>query len=202
MLSQGRVLAKFGEVDLLKRKFEEVRNAAGKEVYEQLLGDLVNISLEYVKRKVLGASSRSQRGGEQDVLSHVQFQIVQKINTVNSPEGYIGWLRRVAINKGSTPERLNRRTSIPVEDLQIPDYRCRRSALELYEDSSGASLNKALAALSKSNPNLGEIVELTYFKGQKSTEVAEALNIPDGTVRRRLHDARRLLRELLERDSS
>ena len=54
-------------------------------------------------------------------------------------------------------------------------------------------IHDALAELSEFDPQLQEIVEMRYFSGLTETEIADALQINERTVRRRWEKARLLL---------
>jgi RNA polymerase sigma-70 factor (ECF subfamily) len=54
-----------------------------------------------------------------------------------------------------------------------------------------------LAALEKLSPGQRAAVVMRYFLDMSSAEVSQELAVPEGTVRRRLHDARLRLRRLL-----
>lgn len=57
-----------------------------------------------------------------------------------------------------------------------------------------AGVRAALADL----PAMGrETLELYYFEERSCAEISDLLRIPQGTVKRRLHDARHRLRDLL-----
>ncbi|MEO7122932.1 MAG: sigma-70 family RNA polymerase sigma factor, partial [Lacisediminihabitans sp.] len=56
-------------------------------------------------------------------------------------------------------------------------------------------VSDALAALS---PDHRAVVVRSYYQGQSTAEIAEALEIPDGTVKSRLHYALRALRLILQ----
>ncbi len=58
-------------------------------------------------------------------------------------------------------------------------------------------LDDALDALRKLDPRQGQIVEMKFFGGLESQEIAEALGISESTVKREWASARAwLLREL------
>ncbi len=57
-----------------------------------------------------------------------------------------------------------------------------------------------MEAVSRLPERLREPVTLFYINGYSSSEVAGLLDVPSGTVRRRLHEARDHLRRYLERD--
>ena len=53
--------------------------------------------------------------------------------------------------------------------------------------------------MAKISPLLREVVVLKYFDGRDIDEIAGMLSVPPGTVKSRLHNARKELCELLNR---
>jgi len=94
-------------------------------------------------------------------------------------------------------------------NLVVDNYRSARSRNELVTDTpperaeadrTDALLDAwlvtdALAALSAEHR---EVVVRSYYRGQSTAEIAHALEIPDGTVKSRLHYALRALRLILQ----
>jgi RNA polymerase sigma-70 factor (ECF subfamily) len=190
-----------GERRALQAKFADVRNAEpGSEMYRRLLGDLVNASLAYVERAVLRVRSGMQSRGEQDVLSHVQGTIVEKVGTINNPSGYVSWLRTVADNQKTTLARKDKRTRIGFagDALSIADYREGLDAIKRRQ-AIAELLATALEELRKEDAQLAQIVSLRYLQEKTSAEVARDLNMADGTVRSKLYKARKFLREFITR---
>jgi RNA polymerase sigma-70 factor (ECF subfamily) len=62
---------------------------------------------------------------------------------------------------------------------------------------AGESREAVWAALGRLSPGQRGVVVLRYFLGLSLDASAERLGVPTGTVKRRLHDARRRLRALL-----
>ena len=58
-------------------------------------------------------------------------------------------------------------------------------------------MNDALEELARRDPRLVQVVEMRYFAGMTETEIADALDITDRTVRRDWEKARVLLAEAL-----
>jgi RNA polymerase sigma factor (sigma-70 family) len=58
-------------------------------------------------------------------------------------------------------------------------------------------VNDALEELARRDPRLVQVVEMRYFAGMTETEIADALDITDRTVRRDWEKARVLLAEAL-----
>jgi RNA polymerase sigma-70 factor, ECF subfamily len=101
------------------------------------------------------------------------------------------WLCRIAINQAIDSHRRERPRLELDEDL--PDYS--RGPAEQAEAEAGASIvRQALAHLP---PASRAALVLCEYEGLSYAEIAQALDIPLGTVMSRLNYARRRLRELL-----
>ncbi len=59
------------------------------------------------------------------------------------------------------------------------------------------AIREGLAKLSKDD---AEVIRLALFEGKKMKEIAAVLGVPEGTVKRRLHYAKKKLRKKLEHD--
>ena len=111
------------------------------------------------------------------------------MDSLRDPERFGPWLRTIVVRKARLA--LHSRRPVPevlLDDLpdsnELPDNVLER--LEL-----GALIQQLVRELP---PRLREAVSLFYFEGYDSDEAARFLEIPPGTFRRRLHEARRQLR--------
>jgi RNA polymerase sigma factor (TIGR02999 family) len=74
---------------------------------------------------------------------------------------------------------------------------------QLRDGASGGSedllrVNEALDTLAQAEPRLAQVVEMRYFGGYTETEIAEALELTERTVRRDWDKARLLLGAMLK----
>ena len=67
-------------------------------------------------------------------------------------------------------------------------------ALNLTEIDSDARRQEVREAVANLPPIYREVVELHYLESLPVSEIAEEKNLPQGTVKRRLHEARNRLR--------
>jgi RNA polymerase sigma-70 factor, ECF subfamily len=99
------------------------------------------------------------------------------------------WLYRVVVNacdsklRTEIPHRDRRDRS--EQDFELPD---RRDAIGASDDA-----NDVRSALADLPPQLRVVVVLRYFADLSEREIATAIGRPAGTVKSRLHEARRLL---------
>ena len=119
-------------------------------------------------------------------------QAVKKIRQFDPSRSFFTWLYAIMLNFHRMNHRRRRVEVVPMgaaEDL--PEQ---STALIAETQDAGDEVANAIRALS---PPLREVVVLRYFADKTVDEIAAALNIPVGTVKSRLHNARVELATLL-----
>jgi len=125
-----------------------------------------------------------------DVTQQVFLQLFRKIDQFESHSKFETWLYRLAINEGLQHLRKERRwdfQNLAHEPMSQdkPEFE-RIEHKELLEE-----------ALSRVEPELLSIFVLREVQGLSYREIAEVMNIPEGTVGSRLNRARRELQQHL-----
>lgn len=140
------------------------------------------------------AMRRLRHADEAEELAQDVFvQAMQKIGQLRVPEAFGGWLRqivhRMALN------RIARRQSTTMAcDPQVLEATCLSS-----DDSPEACCerNEQAAGVRAAVERLGERDRLTlqafYLGGQSLVQMSDSFDAPVGTIKRRLHDARKRL---------
>ena len=121
-----------------------------------------------------------------EAVQEVTYRAYRKIHTVKNPAYLKTWLVRIMLNVCYDALKQQKRQSheIYVEPSTVlNDY-----TLQIEE---------ALATLSKEHQ---EIVHLKYFQSLKNAEIARIQEIPEGTVKSRLHKALQKLRIFFEEE--
>jgi len=139
----------------------------------------------------------------QDVVQEAFINAYQSLDSFKGDALFFTWLYRIAVNTAISHRRKKRvlaRISSRKDDglmepadpsdLSRPGY-----AMEQAEQEQ--KVHRAIARLS---PEHRAVLVMKELEGQKYEEMAEALGVPIGTIRSRLHRARLELRELLEQD--
>ena len=145
--------------------------------------ELERLAGQYAYRIALN-DTRSPADAE-DILQEVLLSLFTAAPAFESPEQEKYWLIRVTMNKGKNHWRsLLRRSTLPLEETdgylsQEPDHR---------------ALREAVAALPR---NQRRAVDLYYFEGYSTGEIAAILNAKEATVRTWLHRGRQRLKEYL-----
>jgi len=115
----------------------------------------------------------------------------ERLASFDPSRRFFSWLYRIALNE-ALDRRRRRRVRVPLsERIVAPDPDPARMAAD---HETEWMIRDALRQLS---PVRREVVVLRHFAGLSYQEIADALDVPEKTVKSRLFDARRKLAELL-----
>ncbi len=136
----------------------------------------------------------------EDVLQETLLQAWRRLEQLEAPERFVGWLVQIARNQC----RMRLRRRIPEVALpDIPEPRPRVGRLGRgTADSHAEQLDKVLEALNGLAGDDAHTARLFYLAGLSIREVAEATASPEGTVKRRLHSARNRIRDTLRKEGN
>jgi RNA polymerase sigma-70 factor (ECF subfamily) len=131
----------------------------------------------------------------EDIAQEAFVQVLTRLHTLQDPAAFVGWLRRVTVNLCLDRQRRSTRVLLQplVPDLVAPDPGVGPEASALTAER-WREVERELAALP--TPYRLAVV-LRDVEGLAYQEVASLLGVPEGTVKSRLHEGRRLLRQRL-----
>jgi RNA polymerase sigma-70 factor, ECF subfamily len=134
----------------------------------------------------------------EDVQQEVWLAVYRGIHTLADPRAFRTWLFRTTRHRAIDFLRARRRERELVEDAALEGG---DAASPAEDDDPLAPLDaSALApALAELPPAQREVLLLRYQHDMSYAELALVTGCPVGTVRSRLHHAKRRLQELLER---
>jgi RNA polymerase sigma-70 factor (ECF subfamily) len=132
----------------------------------------------------------------QEVSQDVFIKAFEKIEQLKEPAAFAGWLRSIAIRQ-SINRSTRRPPTIAVEPQSIDRADIRHSApLEsLLASERSAQLHQGLRRLAKLDRST---LVAFYLRGQSLLEMSDEFAAPVGTIKRRLHVARKRLAKELE----
>ncbi|HEY1603957.1 MAG TPA: sigma-70 family RNA polymerase sigma factor [Pirellulales bacterium] len=155
--------------------------------------------VERFERAVYGIALRRLRNHAeaQELTQEVFVQAMRKISQLREPECFGGWLRqittRMAINRS-----LRGGPVIPT-DRETLEATCIERCTPLSVALDNERAGQVRAGLRRLRDLDRETLEAFYVQGQSLVEMSDAFHSPIGTIKRRLHVARkRLARELEE----
>lgn len=143
-----------------------------------------------------------------DVFQNTFVAVFRKIHQYEPGRAARPWLYAIATNQAIDALRHRKRRGDARTDQLLPGESHGYDARPLYEillsDAPGpselaeaAELRESVrAAVDRLPDTLRQVVVLSYFQGLKHQEIAEAMGIPLGTVKSRLHTALAKLSEL------
>lgn len=131
----------------------------------------------------------------EDAAQETFIRAWQNLSSYRPQTSLRNWLYRIAFNAGLDMLRKEKRI-LPddIEDLQLTDDRPGPEFLASQNERT-AMVKKAVMSLPDASR---AVLVLKEYEGMSYHEIADALDIPIGTVMSRLNYARKLLKEKLE----
>jgi len=131
-----------------------------------------------------------------DVAQTVFLKAYQHLDGYDPKFKFYSWLYRIALNESI--DTLQRRHPIEALDLDAPDDG------PGPEDAvqRGQARDGLLRALMTLRTEYRAVIVLRHFTGCSYGDMAQILDLPEKTVKSRLHSARQLLRDALEAQGS
>jgi len=127
-----------------------------------------------------------------DLLQDVWIDVYRRLPSLKEPKAFRAWLYRIVRNRIISASRRVTLATRPLPEGGRdepagpgPETRSRDSEL----------LHRALHQLS---PEHREVLVLRFLEGMGNEEIAVAIDCPEGTVRSRIHYAKRALRRAME----
>lgn len=131
----------------------------------------------------------------EEVCQEVFLQALRKLFQLEVPEAFGSWLRRIA--ERLALNRLNRgRSEYPLTETQMEKQRDLR-AEPVREAMRREAQQRVLRSLNDLRTMDREALVAFYLEGKSLAEISDTLAVPLGTVKRRLHVARKRLAKLL-----
>jgi len=173
----------------LDRELVERARRGDRDAYASLVG-LVSDRLFAVAYRIL-----RDTGMAEDALQNALVTGWRQIPKLRDPDRFESWIYRVLVNACYIENRRTRRWAANVRVL--PEYAEPAAPDTTGETADRDELERAFRRLPIDQRT---VFVLHHFTGLPLVEIAEAIGIPAGTARSRLHYATRALRETLEAD--
>lgn len=131
-----------------------------------------------------------------ELTQEVFLHVLRRLDQLREPERFAGWLRqvavRMAINRGT------RRNLPPSVETSVLEGAGEQREAPLDELISRERAHRLWEALERLKPIDREALVAFYIHGHSLIEIADQLCVPVGTVKRRLHTARKRLKAELQ----
>ncbi len=124
-----------------------------------------------------------------DVTQDTWVAVLRDLHRLHDPARFRPWVFRIVRNKSADKARRRNRRRKLLRERALS--REKETVREQYD------LRDLLGSLPEQD---GSLLALHYLEGIAYEELAAILDVPLGTVKSRLHEARKKLRDLLEND--
>jgi RNA polymerase sigma-70 factor, ECF subfamily len=131
-----------------------------------------------------------------ELTQEVFLHVLERIDQLREPERFAGWLRQVAVRMAIN--RATRRVFPPCVEAGVLEGAREQTDEPLEQLITRERAERVLDALGKLKALDREALDAFYIRGHSLIEIAELLGVPLGTVKRRLHTARKRLKAELE----
>ena len=128
----------------------------------------------------------------EDAAAEAFFQAYRKLSALRDPAAFPGWFRRIVLRYC---DRLVRKRRVPTVSLGDAPPPATPQAGPVQMAEQRELQETVLAAIRALPEHQRTATTLFYINGYSVGDIAEFLEAPEGTVKRRLHDARKRLKE-------
>jgi RNA polymerase sigma factor (sigma-70 family) len=128
----------------------------------------------------------------EDVAQEAFIQAYQKLSDLRKPEAFPGWFHRIVVTQCSREARRKNVETVPLD--HVPEM----AAVEANPDEAideQDMKDKVLEAIRSLPESQRMATTLFYINGYSQNEVADFLEVPVTTVKKRLHDSRAKLKK-------
>jgi RNA polymerase sigma-70 factor (ECF subfamily) len=126
-----------------------------------------------------------------DILQDVWIKVFRKIRRLKDPGSLRPWLYR--ITHGIAVDRVRKHISIEkTEEAQVEGFQA--SADVSFTEDDAAAIHEALDNLA---PKHSEVLVLFFLEDFSMAEIAMAVGCSEGTVKSRIHYAKKKMKEIL-----
>src|SRR5580692_5041751 len=176
--------------DIAERVYRSVlvvRCQAGDRAAFEELVELYQPRLRYFLASMVGDEHAAD-----DLLQEVWLEVYRGVARLADPGAFAAWLYRIARHRALRELRKRRQPLSSLEGIDLAEDG------EVDDYFSAEDAERVHAALGQLAPEHREVLLLRFFEGMAYEDIAEVTGCQFGTVRSRIHYAKRALRRAIE----
>jgi RNA polymerase sigma-70 factor (ECF subfamily) len=162
-----------------------VRCQAGDRAAFEELVELCQPRLHYFLASMVGDDHAAD-----DLLQDVWLDVYRGLARLADPGAFPAWLYRIARHRALGALRKKRPPLSSLEGIDVAE--------DGEEDFSAEDAEQVHAGLGQLAPEHREVLLLRFFEGMGYEDIVRVIGCPLGTVRSRIHYAKRALRRVME----
>jgi len=178
---------------LIESELLLLQHRRGKSGALEKLVELWEQPLYYYMRRLVNTEDEAK-----DVTQDVWLNVVRKIDAVRDPAAFPAWLYKVARTQAVSHFRKTR----PFEPLPDNEPAADVACTSANSPPSVLNAEELHWGLSQLRPPHSECLILHFLEGFSLEEVGNILGVPLGTVKSRVHYAKKALRDVLKEEAS
>lgn len=128
----------------------------------------------------------------QDVAQEAFIDAYLSLGKLQEPAAFPGWFRRILIKHSDRQTRGKRLTIVPLDEVMILPAQIPDPALLVEQLQVKQTVHEAIASLPQEQRL---VTSLFYVQGYSQKEIAQFLELPVTTIKKRLYTARQKLKE-------
>lgn len=173
------------ERDIVKKCVNGNRKAQ-EQLYKFYYGRMMGVCYRY----------SSNADDAKDLLQEAFTKVFRGLKKYSSTGSLEGWIRRIVVNTAIDRHRKSKKAHFINDDPQLLDNNNQESADTIYSQFGEADIMEAIQQLS---PAYKTVFNLYVFENLQHKEIAERLNINEGTSKSNLAKARQNLKAILNK---
>lgn len=177
--------------DRTERVYEQLLvlrcQTGSEEAFAELVGRYAP-RLRYYLRKLIGRAEDAE-----DALQEVWADVYRGLGRLENVASFAPWVYRIARDRAYRQWRRKRVPTVPLDNAELPEA---DDAEASFGPDDSRRVNVALEQISAEHR---EVLLLRFIEGMSADQIGEVIGCPAGTVRSRLHYAKRCLRREIER---
>jgi RNA polymerase sigma-70 factor (ECF subfamily) len=147
--------------------------------------------LKYYVRRIANTPETAD-----DLLQEIWLKALKEVKRLRSPEAFRVWLYRIARNEVFQQHRRDRKWQAVEDSIQLSASEAGEPENEtLFTAANAARLHAAMEKLSTEHR---EVLALRFMESLSYKDIASVMQCDVGTVRSRIHYAKRAVRRILE----